>query len=72
VTGTGWDAVVTVDAGASATAGIASDPVLQQLTNPVDGGRVLSTTLVSVLVTNDGRVLAGAVPVSRLEAVAAG
>jgi len=33
---------------------------------------VLSTTLVNVLVTNDGHVLAGAVPVSRLEALAAG
>lgn len=72
VTGSGWDAVVTVDAGTSATAGIRSDGVFQQLTKPAAGGRVLSTTLVNVLVTDDGRVLAGAVPVSRLEAVAAG
>jgi outer membrane lipoprotein-sorting protein len=72
VTGSGWDAVVTADAGASATAGITRDGVFQQLTKPVDGGRVLSTTLVNVLVTDDGRILAGAVPVSRLEAVAAG
>ena len=72
VTGTGWDAVVTIDAGAQATAGITSDAVVQQLTKPAAGGRVLSTTLVNVLLTDDGRVLAGAVPVSRLEAVAAG
>lgn len=72
VTGSGWDAVVTVDAGASAVSQIASDGVFQQLTKPAAGGRVLSTTLVNVLVTNDGRVLAGAVPVARLEAVAAG
>jgi outer membrane lipoprotein-sorting protein len=72
VTGSGWDAVVTMDAGTSATAQIAQSGVFQQLTKPADGGRVLSTTLVNVLVTNDGRVLAGAVPVSRLEAVAAG
>jgi hypothetical protein len=72
VTGSGWDAVVTVDAGASATAGITSDGVFQQLTKAANGGRVLGTTLVNVLVTDDGRVLAGAVPVSRLEAVAAG
>lgn len=72
VVGTGWDAVVTVDAGASAASGIGSDEVFQQLTKPAEGGRVLSTTLVNVLVTDDGRILAGAVPVSRLEAVAAG
>src|SRR5690606_32016548 len=34
----------------------------QQLTTPVDGGRLLSSTLLSVLITDDGRVLAGAVP----------
>jgi outer membrane lipoprotein-sorting protein len=72
VTGSGWDAVVTADPGTSATAGITSDGVFQQLTKAVDGGRVLSTTLVNVLVTDDGRILAGAVPVARLEAVAAG
>jgi outer membrane lipoprotein-sorting protein len=72
VTGSGWDSVVTMDAGVSAVSGITSDGVFQQLTKPAEGGRVLSTTLVNVLVTNDGRVIAGAVPVSRLEAVAAG
>lgn len=34
----------------------------EQLTTPVDGGRLLSTTLLSVLITDDGRVLVGAVP----------
>jgi hypothetical protein len=72
VTGSGWDAVVTLDAGTSATANITTSGVFQQLTKAVNGGRVLSTTLVNVLVTDDGHVLAGAVPVSRLEAVAAG
>jgi outer membrane lipoprotein-sorting protein len=72
VTGSGWDAVVTLDAGASATAAITQDGVFQQLTKAADGGRVLSTTLVNVLVTDDGHVLAGAVPIARLEAVAAG
>ncbi len=37
----------------------------------VDGGRALSSTLVSVLITDDGRVFAGAVPVERLQAAAA-
>jgi outer membrane lipoprotein-sorting protein len=72
VTGSGWDAVVALDAGASVTADISRDGVFQQLTKAANGGRVLSTTLVNVLVTDDGHVLAGAVPVSRLEAVAAG
>lgn len=34
----------------------------EQLTTPVDGGRLLSSTLLSVLITDDGRVLVGAVP----------
>ena len=34
----------------------------EQLTTPVDGGRLLSSTLLSVLVTDDGRILVGAVP----------
>lgn len=34
----------------------------EQLTAPVDGGRLLSSTLLSVLITDDGRVLVGAVP----------
>jgi hypothetical protein len=72
VTGSGWDAVVTLDAGASAAASLTQDGVFQQLTKAANGGRVLSTTLVNVLVTDDGHIIAGAVPVSRLEAVAAG
>ena len=71
VTGSGWDAVVSVPASGSTASQIASDPLGRQLTKSVDGGRVLTTTLVNVLLTDDGRVLAGAVPVSRLQAVAA-
>jgi len=36
------------------------------LMRPVDAGRALQTSLISVLVTDDGRVLAGSVPVERL------
>ena len=43
----------------------------QQLTTEVDGGRLLSSTLLSVLVTDDGRVLVGAVPGATLQALAA-
>ncbi len=42
----------------------------EQLTTPVEGGRALSSTLLSVLVLDDGRVLVGAVPVETLRAAA--
>lgn len=70
VTGSGWDAIVSLPAG-SASASLTSSPLFAQLTTAVDGGRALSTSLLSVLVTDDGRVFAGAVPVSALQAVAA-
>jgi outer membrane lipoprotein-sorting protein len=70
VTGSGWDAVVELKVG-SVPASLTSNPLYGELTTPVAGGRALSTSLVSVLLTDDGRVFAGAVPVSRLEAVAA-
>ncbi|MCC2334676.1 LolA family protein [Cellulomonas wangsupingiae] len=41
-----------------------------QLTTPVEGGRALSSSLLSVLVLDDGRVLVGAVPVDTLRAAA--
>ncbi|WP_438853604.1 LolA family protein [Agromyces sp. M3QZ16-3] len=40
--------------------------LLDALTTPVDGGRALQTSLLSVLFTDDGRVLAGSVPVDTL------
>ena len=45
---------------------------LEALTTPVDGGRALQTSLLSVLFTDDGRVLVGSVPVDTLVEVAAG
>lgn len=69
VSGEGWGAIVTLPAG-SAPASLTTDPLFAQLTTAVGGGRALSTSLVSVLVTADGRVLAGAVPVSALQAAA--
>ncbi|KRD41471.1 hypothetical protein ASE38_17925 [Cellulomonas sp. Root930] len=41
------------------------------LTKPVPEGRLLSSALLSVLITDDGRVLAGAVPGATLQALAA-
>jgi outer membrane lipoprotein-sorting protein len=69
VNGKGWDTIVTVPAG-SVPAGLLDSPLLKQLATPVAGGRALSSSLVNVLVTNDGRILAGAVPLSALEAAA--
>ncbi|MEC5151735.1 DUF2092 domain-containing protein [Cryobacterium sp. GrIS_2_6] len=71
VDGTGWDAVVELPAG-SVPAELSSSPLLGELTTAVTGGRVISTALVSVLLTDDGRVFAGAVPTERLQAVAEG
>ncbi|WP_278235022.1 hypothetical protein [Isoptericola sp. AK164] len=42
----------------------------EQLATPVDGGRLLTSALLTVLVTDDGRVLAGAVPPATLEELA--
>ncbi|WP_324649944.1 DUF2092 domain-containing protein [Georgenia sp. H159] len=58
VLGEGWGAVVVLPAGDAA---LAQQPMLDMLLEPVDGGRMLSTALLSVLLTDDGRVLAGAV-----------
>ena len=47
--------------------------MLDTLTQQVDGGRILSTSLVTVLFADDGRVLLGAVPADRLlDAAASG
>ena len=47
--------------------------MLDSLTQPVDGGRLLTTSLVSVFFADDGRVLVGAVTPERLlDAAASG
>lgn len=69
VTGSGWATVVTVPA-ADVPSDLAADATVRRLTTSADGGRVLHTSLVNVLLTDDGRVLAGAVPVSRLVSAA--
>ncbi|MCU1447735.1 DUF2092 domain-containing protein [Cryobacterium sp.] len=73
VVGTGWDAVIAVPASAdgSGLAELTTSPLYTQLTEAVDGGRALRSTLLSVLITDDGRVFAGSVSVERLQAVAA-
>lgn len=69
VTGTGWASIVSLPAGTVPAAAL-ENPLVAQLTQAVDGGRALSTSLVSVLVTADGRVFAGAVPVAALQSAA--
>lgn len=72
VSGSGWSSIVELPAGTVDQASLSDDAsgLLGQLTKPVAGGRALQTALVSVYLTDDGRVLAGAVPVSSLVAAA--
>ena len=75
VHGEGWSTVVELPAGAAGAAGFDGEAsaMLDTLTERVDGGRILSTSLVTVLITDDGRVLAGAVAADRLlDAAASG
>lgn len=71
VIGTGWATIVSVPASA-VPAEMLTSPLLDTLTQPVDGGRVFSTAVANVLLTTDGRVFAGSVPVDALLAAAAG
>jgi outer membrane lipoprotein-sorting protein len=75
VSGTGWDSVVTIPAAATGETGTAKvsgsqSALLNELTTPVTGGRAIQTSLLSVLVRDDGSVLVGAVPIAALEAAA--
>lgn len=45
--------------------------LLEQAAVAVPGGRLISTSLVNVLILDDGRIVAGAVPLERLQAAAA-
>ena len=63
VLGEGWTRVVELT-GVTVPEGAAG--MLAQLSTPVEGGRVVTSALLSVLLLDDGRVLAGAVPAERL------
>lgn len=70
VVGEGWTSVL-VATGLNATALAGAQPeLLDQLTTRVPEGRLLTTALVSVLLTDDGRVLVGAVTPETLRAAA--
>ncbi|MBM6622234.1 outer membrane lipoprotein carrier protein LolA [Micrococcaceae bacterium RIT802] len=70
-TGTGWDTVATIPA-EQVPAELKTSALVGQLATDVDGGKLLHTSLVNVLISDDGRVLVGAVPLQRLQAVADG
>lgn len=63
VLGEGWTSVVQLD-GVELPEQAAG--LVASLATPVEGGRVVTSALLSVLLLDDGRVLAGAVPPERL------
>lgn len=77
VIGSGWSAVAVLPAAAGTAPTVRAgeseqaDAMLEQLTTKVAGGRALTTSLASVLLADDGRVLIGLVPVGTLQAAAA-
>jgi outer membrane lipoprotein-sorting protein len=69
VTGSGWDSVVSV-ASTGSLAELSKSAEFGELTTSTSSGRLLHTSIVNILFTTDGRILAGSVSVARLEAVA--
>jgi outer membrane lipoprotein-sorting protein len=76
--GKGWTQVVEVGAGSS-TGGVQStinriggpdSQLLDQVATAVPGGRLITTTLVSILITNDGKIFAGPVSAADIQKVA--
>ncbi|MBG6191072.1 outer membrane lipoprotein-sorting protein [Arthrobacter sp. CAN_A212] len=72
VTGTGWGSVLEFPAESFPADGGELTTMIDQLGTPVEGGLLLQTRLLNVLITDDGRVLVGSVPADRLQAVAHG
>jgi outer membrane lipoprotein-sorting protein len=74
VSGTGWSSIVELPArpagSSTKTPGADQSALLSELTTPVAGGKALQTSLLSVLLLDDGRVLIGSVPIASLEAAA--
>ncbi|MET3721581.1 MULTISPECIES: hypothetical protein [unclassified Arthrobacter] len=75
VTGKGWETVVGFPAspdgqGAQSAEALLNVPLLSQAAVVVPGGRLLSTALVNILLTDDGRIFVGMVPADRLQAAA--
>ena len=65
----GWSAVVEVPADkipAQFNSQILGNKLFKELTKPVAGGRIFSTSLLNVFFADDGRVFAGAVNTQKL------
>jgi hypothetical protein len=75
VLGSGWTSVAVLPGGAGAATSGSTAALLEQASRPVTGafgsGRLITSSLLSALVLDDGRVLVGAVSGSALEAAAA-
>lgn len=69
ISGTGWDTVVVIPA-KDVPRDLATNEMLNQLAIPVEGGKLLHTSLLNVLITDDGRLVIGSVSVARLQAAA--
>ncbi len=70
VTGSGWATIVSTTTDATTAKALEGNSLFSQVAKPVDGGHLISLSLLSVLVTADGHVFAGAVPGSALVAAA--
>ena len=74
ITGSGWATIVELPASSTGSttpnASASQSKLLDELTTSVAGGRALQTSMLSVLMMDDGRILVGAVPISSLEAAA--
>jgi outer membrane lipoprotein-sorting protein len=68
--GDSWDTVIHMPASDSGELGILSEGLFAELMSDVDGGKVFSTPVMNVLVTDSGDIYAGAVTVAHLLAVA--
>jgi len=69
--GEDWDSVVVMPAGdMNVLAEIQDNQLLSSLLKPVAGGVAFETPLVKVLITNDGRIFAGAVTLTQLQKLA--
>ena len=68
--GEGWDSVVHMPADGSGELDVLSEGLFAELMTQVDGGKVFTTPVMNVLVTDSGDIYAGAVTVDHLLAVA--
>ena len=68
--GDSWDTVIHMPASDSGELDMLSEGLFAELMTEVDGGKVFSTPVMNVLVTDSGDIYAGAVTVAHLLAVA--